>query len=58
MKPNSLQARDIGELPVLAVCYFGSCKFAAALGTHFPSRYSLSVSLSVQARTQNHHKRT
>jgi len=40
MEPNSLKAKDIGELPILAVCYFGSCTSAAALGTHFPSRDS------------------
>jgi hypothetical protein len=58
MERNSLKAENIGELPRLTVCYFGSCTPAPVLGTHFPSRDSLSVSLSVQARTQNQRRRT
>ncbi len=34
MERNSLQANDIGDLPSLTECYFGSCTPAAALGTH------------------------
>jgi hypothetical protein len=40
MEPSSLKAKDIGELSILTVCYFGSCTSAPALGTHFPSRDS------------------
>jgi hypothetical protein len=35
-----LKAENIGELPRLTVCYFGSCTPAPVLGTHFPSRDS------------------
>ena len=37
MESNSLETKDIGELPSVTVCYFGSCTPAAALGTYFPS---------------------
>jgi hypothetical protein len=58
MESKLLQTKVIGELPSVTMCYFGSCTPAAALGTRLPSRDSLSVSLSVQARTQNHCRRT
>ena len=45
MEPNSLKAKNIGEVPSLTVCYFGSCTPAAALGTRLPSTDSLSVFL-------------
>ncbi len=40
MERSSSKAENIGELPSVAVCYFGSCTSAPALGTHFPSRDS------------------
>ena len=40
MERNSLKAKNIGELPRLTVCYFGSCTPAPVLGAHFPSRDS------------------
>ena len=58
MKSKLLQTKDIGDFSSVTVCYFGSCTPAAALDTRLPSRDSLSVSLSVQARTQNHCRRT
>jgi hypothetical protein len=58
MESKLVQTKDIGDLASETVCYFGSCTPAAALGTRLPSRDSLSVSLSVQARTQNHCRRT
>ncbi len=58
MESKLLQTKDIGDFSSVTVCYFGSCTPAAALGTRLPARDSLSVSLSVQARTQNHCRRT
>jgi hypothetical protein len=54
MESKLLQTKDIGDLSSVTVCYFGSCTPAAALDTRLPSKDNLSVSLSVQARTQNH----
>jgi hypothetical protein len=54
MKSKLLQTKDIGDFSRVTVGYFGLCTPAAALDTRLPSRDSLSVSLSVQARTQNH----
>jgi hypothetical protein len=54
MESKLLQTKGIGDFSRVTVCYFGSGTPAAALGTRLPSRDSLSVSLSVQARTQNH----
>ena len=58
MEFKLLQMKGIGEFSSVTVCYFGSCTPAAILGRRLPSRDSLSVSLSVQARTQNHRRRT
>ncbi len=58
MQSKLLQTKDIGDLSSVTVGYFGSYTPAAALGTRLPSIDSLSVSLSVQARTQNHCRRT
>jgi hypothetical protein len=54
MESKLLQTKGIGDFSSVTVCYFGSCTPAAALGTSLPSTDSLSVSLSVRARTQNH----
>jgi hypothetical protein len=54
MESKLLQMKGIGDFCSVTVCYFGSCTPAPVLGTRLPSRDSLSVSLSVQARTQNH----
>jgi hypothetical protein len=54
MESKLLQMKGIGDFSSVTVCYFGSCTPAPVLGTRLPSRDSLSVSLSVQARTQNH----
>ena len=37
MESKLLQTKDIGDLPRVTVCYFGSCTPAAALGTRLPS---------------------
>ena len=58
MESKLLQTKDIGDFSSVTVGYFGSCTPAAALGMCLPSRDSLSVSLSVQARPQNHRRRT
>jgi hypothetical protein len=58
MESKLLQTKGIGDFSSVTACYFGSCTPAAALGTRLPSTDSLSVSLSVQARTQNHRRRT
>ena len=58
MEPNLWETKEIGNFSTVTACYFGSCTPAAALGTRLPSTDSLSVSLSVQARTQNHRRRT
>ena len=58
MESKLLQSKDIGDFSSVTVCYFGSCTPAAALDTRLPSTDSLSVSLSVQARTQTHCRRT
>jgi len=57
MESKLMQTKDIGDFFSITVCYFGSGTPAAALGTRLPSTDSLSVSLSVQARTQNHCRR-
>jgi hypothetical protein len=57
MESKLLQTKDIGDFFSVTVCYFGSCTPAAVLGTRLPSRDSLWLSLSVQARTQNHCRR-
>jgi len=58
MDSKLLQPKGIGDFFNATVGYSGSCTPAAALGTRLPSRDSLSVSLSVQARTQKHCRRT
>jgi hypothetical protein len=58
MESKLLQTKGIGDFSSVTVCYFGSCTPAAALGTRLPSTDSYQLSLSVQARTQNHCRRT
>ena len=38
MESSLLETKDIGDLPRVTECYFGSCTPAAALGTHLAYR--------------------
>jgi len=58
MESKLLQTKDIGDFSSVTVFYFGSCTPATTLTTRLSSRDSLSGSLSIQARTQSHCRRS